>query len=235
MEAVRFETLGDLRRPANRSLKLLVEVEWEPRLRPILISQSLQQVQVTAAGQPLAVDGRGEISAPVGDGPSAISLEIPLALPPRSVATVDLLKGQLKVLLPADVEPFRFQFPKVKAVRGPKPQQHKGAVTVTLDSMHKSADAWELEVSARFDDPALAIDSYLIGWLLDNKATLERDGRRPVAPVGIEQTRQTPKEVGVKYRFAVAESLEGWTLVYQTPTAVLEIPVDYRFTNLDLP
>jgi hypothetical protein len=235
MEAVRFEALDDLRRPENRSLKLLVEVEWEPRLRPILISQSLQNVQATAGGQPLAVDGRGEISAPVGDGPPAVSLEIPLALPPRTVAKVDLLKGQFKVLLPADVEPFRFQFPKLKAVRGPKPQQHKGAVTVTLDSVRKSADAWELEVSARLNDPALAIDSYLIGWLLDNKASLEHDGRPPVVPIGMEQTRQTPKEVGVKYRFALSESLEGWTLVYQTPTAVLEVPVDYHFTNLDLP
>ena len=52
---------------------------------------------------------------------------------------------------------------------------------------------------------------------------------------GKEQTRQTPKEIGVKYRFAVAGSLEGWTLVYQTPTAVLEIPADYQFMNLDLP
>ena len=203
MEPVRFEAIDDLRRPANRSLKLFVEVEWEPRLRPILISQSLQHVQATAGGQPLAVDGRGDISAPVGDGPSAVSLEIPLASPPRTVAAVDLLKGQLKVLLPADVEAFRFQSLTAKAVRGRKPQQHKGVVTVTLDSVHKSGDAWELEVSARFDDPALAIDSYLIGWLLDNKATLERDGHQPVAPVGMEQTRQTPKEIGVKYRFAV--------------------------------
>jgi hypothetical protein len=234
IEPVRFESLNDLRRPANQSLKLFLEVGWEPRLRPILISQSLQNVQATAAGQPLAVDGRGDITAPLGDGPTAVSLEIPLTHPPRTVTAIEL-KGQLKVLVPADVEAFRFQFPKTRAVRGPKPQQHKGMVTVTLDSVHKSGDAWELEVSARFDDPALAIDSYLIGWLVDNKATLERDGRQPVAPVGLEQTRQTPKEVGVKYRFPLSESLEGWTLVYQSPTAVLEVPVDYRFTNLDLP
>ncbi len=55
-------------------------------------------------------------------------------------------------------------------------------------------------MSARFDDPTLAIDSYLIGWMLDNKVTLEREGRQPVAPTAMEQTRQTPKEIGVKYR-----------------------------------
>ncbi len=32
-EPTRFEAINDLRRPANRSLKLFVEVEWEPRLR----------------------------------------------------------------------------------------------------------------------------------------------------------------------------------------------------------
>ena len=54
---------------------------------------------------------------------------------------------------------------------------------MTLDSVHKSGDAWELEVSARFDDPTMAIDSYLIGWLLDNKVALEREGRQAIAPV----------------------------------------------------
>ncbi len=235
IEPARFEAINDLHRTANRSLKLFVDVQWEPRLRPILISQSLSQVQATAGGQPLAVGGHGDISAPVGDGPSAISLEIPLALPPRSIAVVDLLTGQLKVLLPADVEAFRFESLTAKASGGRKPRQHKGAVTVALDSVSRSGDAWEVDVSARFDDPTLAIDSYLIGWLLDNKVALERAGHQSLAPVGVEQTRQSPKEIGVKYRFAVAESLEGWSLVYQTPTAVLEIPANYRFTNLNLP
>ncbi len=39
IEPVRFEEVADLRKPAGRSLKLLIEVDWEPRLRPILVSQ----------------------------------------------------------------------------------------------------------------------------------------------------------------------------------------------------
>ena len=139
------------------------------------------------------------------------------------------------MLLPTDVEAFRFQSLSAKEFRGRKPTQHKGLVTVTFESLRKSGDAWELEISARFDDPTLAIDSYLIGWLLDNKAVLERDGRQPVAPVAMEQTRQTPREIGVKYRFAVADGIDGWTLVYHSPTAVLELPAEFQFTNLDLP
>ena len=84
MEPVRFEAIDDLRRPTNRSLKFFVEVAWEPRLRPILISQPLES-RAGDCRRPTAGGRRpGEISAPVGDGPSAVSLEIPLALPPRT-------------------------------------------------------------------------------------------------------------------------------------------------------
>ncbi len=235
VEPVRFEAVADLRRPDNRSLKLLLEVEWEPRLQPILITQSLERIEATAGGKPLLVDGRGDLSAPVGEGPSAVSIEIPLKMPPRATGAIDVFEGQLKMMVPADVEVFRFQPPTVKAGGGRKAQLHKGAVTVTLESVRKSGDAWELEVSAQFDDPTIAIDSYLIGWLLDNKVTLEHDGRAAIAPVATQQTRQTRNEVGVKYRFALPEGLDGWSLVYHSPTAVLEVPAKYRFTNLDLP
>ncbi len=101
--------------------------------------------------------------------------------------------------------------------------------------MRKNGDGWDAEVSARFDDPDLAIDSYLIGWLLDNKVTLDAEGRQPLTPSSMQQTRQTPKEVSVQYHFALAESPQGWSLVYASPTAVLEIAGQYRFTNLELP
>ncbi len=107
-----------------------------------MVSQQLNRVQATAGGQPMAVEGRGEISAPVGDGPSAISLSHSARhalFPPHNVAAVDVLSGQLKVLFPADVEAFRFQSLSANAVRGHKPQQHiKVPVTVTLDSLHKT-------------------------------------------------------------------------------------------------
>ena len=121
----------------------------------------------------------------MGDGPSAISLEIPLVAPPRAVAAIGPIEGQLKMLLPADVEVFRFGSLSAKATAQHKPQQHKGAVTVTLEDLRKSGDGWDAEVSAHFDDPNLAINSYLIGWLLDNKVTLEHQGREPLTPTSI--------------------------------------------------
>ncbi len=41
LEPARFEALRDLRNPETRSLKLFVDVAWEPRLKPIVISQPL--------------------------------------------------------------------------------------------------------------------------------------------------------------------------------------------------
>ena len=186
IEPVRFEEVADLRKPAGRSLKLLIEVDWEPRLRPILVSQSLDAVRATAGGQAAGGrrprrDQRAGRRRAVGDFAGDSAGRSAAVRWPRSVRS----RASSKMLLPADVEVFRFGSLSAKTTAQHKPQQHKGAVTVTLEDLRKSGDGWDAEVSARFDDPNLAIDSYLIGWLLDNKVTLRARGSR-AADAGLD-------------------------------------------------
>ncbi len=238
LEPARFEALRDLRNLGNRSLKLLVDVSWEPRLKPIVISQPLDQVSAMAGDEAVQIDGQGEPTAPITDGSATVELMIPLASPTRAQHKITRLKGKLTAIVPGEVETFRFpELPPTKEKDGAakKIEQRKAAVTVTLDGLRKNNDVWELLVRVRFDDPGNALDSYLSGWLLNNEVYLEQAGQPPVEPGGFEQTRQTPNEIGVKYLFDLKNGPKGFAFVYKSPTAVFKVPVEYEFKDLELP
>src|SRR5262249_18192361 len=134
LEPARFETYHDLRNSRNRSLKLFMEVAWESRLRPIVVSQPMDQITVTAGGKPVTRDRQGEPAASISDGSTGVELEIPLSSPERSVAKIDSLKGQLKVLVPGSMETFRFaDLPTGKDAANKKIEQRKASVAVTIE------------------------------------------------------------------------------------------------------
>ncbi len=241
IEAARFEALRDLRESGNRSLKLFLEVAWEPRLKPIVISQPLDAITAMAGDEAVTIDGRGEPTAPLGDGSASVELMIPLVSPARARDKISSLKGKLKVIVPGEVETFRFaDLPIVKDAKekAPLPKKvelRKAAVTVIVDTFRKNGEVWELQVRVRFDDPAGSLDSYLSGWLLNNQVYLEKKGQDPIEPGGQEQFLQNANEIGVKYLFDLPEGPKGLAFVYKSPTAVFEIPIEYELSELALP
>jgi hypothetical protein len=245
LEPARFEAIRDLRNPGNRSLKLFIEVAWEPRLKPIVISQPLDLITATAGDEEVRIDGQGEPAAPINDGAASVELVIPLASPARTQGKISSLKGTLKAIVPGEVETFRFsELPATRQEEGKKKaggaaakkiEQRKAAVTVALDGLRKNGEIWELQVRVRFDDPAGALDSYLSGWLLNNEVFMEKAGQMPIEPGGFEQFLQNANEIGVKYLFDLPDGPKGCTFVYKSPTAVFTVPIEYELKDLELP
>ena len=96
IEPVRLIASRDLRQPAGGALVLVVDVAWEPRLRPIGLKQRLADVvALDENGNSLAVDDRkAEVESLVQGDVTAVELEIPLILPPRRVRPDRQLQGQ---------------------------------------------------------------------------------------------------------------------------------------------
>lgn len=237
IEATRFEAARDLRNPAGQSLKLFLDVAWEPRLAPILISQPLDTVRALGSGGvPIAVEGsEGEPEATIGGDVSSVELQIPLQLPQRSVAKIASLRGKLEAIVPASVETFRFdQLPISKG--GPvKPVEiRKAGVTVFVDQVRKNDEIWEVRMRVKFDEPSKALESHR-GWMLNNEAYLVGADNRPIKPGGFEQTRQTKDEFGLMYLFELDDAPAALAFVYRTPLAMLNVPIEYELKDLDLP
>jgi hypothetical protein len=105
---------------------------------------------------------------------------------------------------------------------------------VTVDDVRKNNAIWEVHMRMALDEDNHAMESHR-GWALQNKSYLVSKEGEPIDNAGFETTRQTRNEVGVAYLFDVPEGIEGLSWVYETPAAIVELPVEYEIKDIELP
>ena len=181
-------------------------------------------------------NAEAQSEALIREGISAAELEIPLRLPPRSVARIRTLKGQLSALVPGPRHEFHFPSLPLAAASGTtrRVEQRQAGATVAIDSLRKNQDVWEVSLRVKFDAPANALESHR-GWILENPAAFLAADGRSFEPGGFEQTRQARDEVGIKYFFDLDQDPTKLTFVYRTPVTILQMNFDYEFRDLELP
>ncbi|HEY4308270.1 MAG TPA: hypothetical protein VGN12_02360 [Pirellulales bacterium] len=230
VEATEVSAKRDLRDATGQALKLDVEVGWEPRLAPIAITQAAESV--TAIGdnnEKLGAAPNGEFEATVNPGDATASMPLTFSLPSRDMKKITSLKGSFSVMLPGQVETFRFE----KLTSGAPIEQRKGAVKVILEQARKNNDIWEIRVRVVFDSPGKALESHRT-WILHNEAALETPGKESINFAGLETTRQADNEVGVAYLFDVPD-IADHTFIYKTPTVLMNAAVPYELHDVALP
>jgi hypothetical protein len=230
-EGVRIQASRDLRNPANQSLRLTLEVNWEPRLSPILVQLPLADLQAQdEAGHAIAIDSQlGKLEAPVESTIPAVELQVPLVPPERSVKKIASLSGTLMALVPGQIETFEFS--DLEHAKGA--EQRRGGVTVVLDQ-RKNLELYELRLRVRFDKAENALESHR-GWIYSNEAYLvDADGKQ-VDNAGYQAFLQEANEVGVAYLFDHEKGLKGCKFVYKTPASLVKIPAKFTLQDLPLP
>lgn len=231
IEGTRLVADRDLREPRKHTLMLTLEVQWEPRLRPIAIVQAMEDVQATDdTGSEVDVAlQEATFETPLTPGVSASELQVPLFPPSEKATVIESLSGRLTALLPGGEETFEFDHLE----QAQNAEQRRGGAVVTVERTRKNNELWEVRMIVRYDDPAGALESHRT-WVFNNEAYLQTaDGER-LNPDGFETTRQTDTEVGVAYLFDV-EDLSGAKFVYRTPTVLLQLPLEYKLQDLPLP
>ena len=84
------------------------------------------------------------------------------------------------------------------------------------------------------DEDNHALESHR-GWVFQNLSYLVGKDGETIDNAGFETTRQTRNEVGVAYLFDLPDGIEGLTWVYETPAAIVEMPVEYELKDIELP
>jgi len=222
----------DLRDPGNTSLRLKMEIAWEPRLSPISLKQKMAQLKaVDDGGKPLSVDdAAAELEASAGRGAAAVEMILPWRLPPRSVSRIASLSGTLTAMIPGKVETFSFEnLPGAKGT-----EKRIAGVTVILEQARKNNELWEVRVRIRFDSPGEALASHR-GWIFNNEAYLEGPDGKRVEYETLETTRQAANEVGVAYLFSLDAPLADYKFVYKTPGVIVATGFDYEIKDVKLP
>jgi hypothetical protein len=214
------------------SLTVAIEIAWEPRLRPITLVQKLDALRaVDDNGAAVNVQGQGELPVLVPIGATAVEIELPFIAPARSARSVATLAGTIEILVPGKQEAFEF----ANLEDAKKSEQQKHNATVTLESVRKANDIWEVRIRVKYDESFNAFDSHLAGWILNNDAYLVDSKGMRVDNAGFETTNRSENEIGVAYFFDVQGGLDGHKLMYHTPATIYRLPVKYELKDLVLP
>jgi hypothetical protein len=213
------------------SLKLDIQVAWEPRLRPITLKIPLADIRATDdRGNLIAVENpESESEQTVGQGNAAVDFQLPLVNPPRTARAIGSIKGNLKVLLPGKVETF--EFTNLKDAR--KIEQHRAGVGVFVDDVQQNGGVWQVRMRVRFENAAGALETYR-SWIYNNEAYLEA-AKGKIPNGGFETTSQGNNEVGVAYDFDLPNGPAGLKFVYKTPAMLSSISLPFEFKDLALP
>jgi len=226
-EATRLTAIRGLgaRRPG--SLNLMMEIAWEPRLRPIMLQIAQRDIQaVDDRGQPIAVENPErqwegfDLSA--GNG---TVMEIPLVNPPRSARAIAAITGTVQALLPARTETFEF-------TGFTKNRQHRAGVTVTLDEPSHEGPVWQIRVGVAYDHGASSLESFR-EWNFDEAYIVGPDNRQ-IKPESRTASRHEEK-FRQDYTFLLPNGPGGLKLIYKTPALLTTVPLKFEFKDLPLP
>lgn len=209
------------------------EVAWEPRLRPMLMALKTEEIKI--------VDDRDEEVAPEVSGESssvilrpdipASELNLNMAAPDRAAKILKSLKVRADVTVPAGIRTFRF--PKLTA-EGVTSKQ--GDMSVELESTEVDEATWKVNVTLSMAGEGPAFESYRQG-LFNNRIWLQKpDGSRFENNGGSNNTASDGGKLSFEYLFVDAPGKPAdYGLVYETPSKVLTIPLEFEFKDVPLP
>ncbi len=221
-----------LRNKATESLRVDLEIAWEPRLQPIALALPIDSVAVDiGGGTQLATTQPGRVfNVEVQPGTQNVQLNLPFELPARNAAKIQAMSGTLLGLLPGSQEEFEFNDLKSeKAIK-----QTKGGVAVTLDRVRKNNAIWEVHMRLKLADDNDALASHR-GWVFANTTYLVDKDDNIIDHAGFETTMQTEDEVGIAYLFDLPDGIEGMKWIYKSPAAIVEQSFDFELKDIPLP
>jgi hypothetical protein len=231
LEAKSIDATRDLRNPMGNGLRITTDINWEPRVRPIVLEVPLAELQATdESGNAISTSGEGEVEVPIESSNSGVELDLHLGLPKRSVEKIASLRGKLIALVPGRAETFYFD--KLSKVKDEA--QQRGGVVVTLEQVRKNEDVHEVRVRVKFDKAANALESHR-GWIYNNEAYLIDGQGNKIDNGGMEARLVEENEIGLAYLFDGNVDLAQARFVYKTPAALFKVPVEFELKDLELP
>jgi hypothetical protein len=217
----------------NPTANAQFEVAWEPRLRPMLLSLKAADVVINddtgARVTPTVTDESGTVvlrpENPVAE------MNINMNAPSRKAQELTTLKVKAEVTVPAGIRTFAF--PKLDARNETK---ELGDVKVTLDSTEVDESVWKVSVMLSMPGEGPAFESYRQG-LFNNRIWLQKaDGTRFEHNGGFSNTAADGGRLGFEYLFVDAPGkVSDYGLVYETPSRVLTLPLEFEFKKVPLP
>jgi len=210
-----------------------LEVAWEPRLRPMLLTLKSDGLAVKddkdREVKPQAMMESNEVVLRPEN--PAVEMNLNLEAPDRSAVKLSSFRIKADVTLPAGIKTFRFPSLAQENVT-----QKQGDVSATLQNVEIDEQVWKVNVELVYPGNGPAFESYRQG-LFNNRIWLQKaDGSRFEHNGGFSNTSSDGGKLGFEYLFVDAPGKPAdYQLVYETPSRVVTIPLEFEFKNVPLP
>jgi hypothetical protein len=231
IEPTEIQAQRNLRLPNSSSLRIRLEILWEPRVLPILVRQPYDQLEVTADdGSPIPVASTGAAEVPIQNTVAGIDVIVPLELTDRSIKNIRRLKGRLFALVPGREETFEFD----NLTEARNVSQRRGGMEVILERVRQNGAVHEFRIRLRLLHRNERFQSHL-DWVSNNVVYLVNAEGEKIDNPNFERYLEREREVGFGYLFPLPGELKDYRLVYRSPASILTVPVEYELTDIALP
>ncbi len=165
------------------------------------------------------------------DNPIA-DINLNLKAPDRAAKALASFFVKAEVTVPAGLRTFRFP---TLAVKDPVTIK-QGDVSVTFEGAEIDEQVWKVNVALAYPGGGAAFESYRQG-LFNNRLWLQKaDGSKFEHNGGFSNSSSEDGKLGFEYLFVDAPGkLADYGLVYETPSKVLTIPLEFTFKDVPLP
>ena len=107
-------------------------------------------------------------------------------------------------------------------------------MTVQVEAVRRDGPLHEIRLSVELDEAKRSLESHR-HWIFENEVyVVEKDGNK-AQHLGFEVYRQTESGVGVGYLFDLGDNADDSTLVYRSPTSVVDNEVPFVIQDIPLP
>lgn len=218
--------------PATGLLDISLQVNWEPRLKPVFIQLPMATMKASVAegGEIESANPAASPEIPINSSGSSAQVDLQFPRPPRSARKLDKLSGEFVVAVPSEKHKYIFE----KFGNGKRQSEKFGEVTVTLENARRNGSVYEVRILAEFKESQGALDSFR-GWILSNRAYLLDAKQNRVENVGLQTYAVTSDAVGVAFLFQINGDPNDFALVYESPGMITRQRVKFELENIDLP
>jgi hypothetical protein len=212
---------------------LQLEAAWEPRLRPMLLKLNYENLKIID-------DRKKDVAAQVNmesdevvvrpENPSS-EINLNLAAPERDAKKLASLKVKAEMTIPAGIKTFKFPSLAQKNVTA-----KQGDVSVMLEDTEVEEQVWKVNITLNYPGEGPAFESYRQG-LFNNRLWLQHaDGSRFEHNGGYSNTGSDGGKLSFEYLFVDAPGKPSdYQLVYETPSRVITVPLEFEFKDIPLP
>lgn len=212
-------------------------VHWEPQVRVYRINSAPTITKVTdGVGSKVTANASGTQVLPLD---ATSEMKVRLSGLTRASSRITTLAGSFTVTAADKLLAFAFDSSgKLPA------EQKEGEVTAVFKRLQKKDDTWEIEVEVTYPPNQPAFESFQgEWWLRDNRLVVRSPGGKSFVIGDYEVPMpDSPRPLRAIYRFKEDPktglgnpTAKGWSVVYETPSPLVEVSVPFELSDIPLP